>query len=51
VKPESLPELVEALDRHGYDEASILGILGENFLRVASQNWRPAPSTPTRSEK
>ncbi|WP_028030898.1 dipeptidase [Gemmobacter nectariphilus] len=41
VKPEALPELVEALDRHGYDEAAILGILGENFLRVAAQTWRP----------
>ncbi len=40
VKPEALPELVEALDRHGYDETAILGILGENFLRVAEQNWR-----------
>ena len=35
-------ELVEALDRHGYDETAILGILGENFLRVAGQNWRPS---------
>lgn len=42
VKPEVLPELVEALDRHGYDEAAILGILGENFLRVAAQTWRPS---------
>lgn len=41
VKPEALPELVEALDRHGYDEPAILGILGENFLRVAAQTWRP----------
>lgn len=41
VKPEALPDLVEALDRHGYDETAILGILGENFLRVAAQTWRP----------
>lgn len=40
VKPEALPDLVEALDRHGYDETAILGILGENFLRVAAQTWR-----------
>lgn len=46
VKPEDLPELVEALDRHGYDEPAILGILGENFLRVAAQNWRPNPQRP-----
>lgn len=47
VKPEDLPKLVEALDRHGYGEAEILGILGENFLRVAAQNWRPSPSERT----
>jgi membrane dipeptidase len=45
VKPEILPELVEALDRHGYSEAAILGVLGENFIRVAEQNWRPVPSS------
>lgn len=45
IKPEDLPELVEALDRHGYDEVAILGILGENFLRVAAQNWRSSAST------
>ncbi|MBT1159944.1 membrane dipeptidase [Aminobacter anthyllidis] len=42
VKPEVLPELVEALERHGYSETAILGVLGENFLRVAEQNWRPS---------
>jgi membrane dipeptidase len=41
VKPEALPELVDELDRHGYDETAIFGILGENFLRVAAQIWRP----------
>jgi membrane dipeptidase len=44
VKPEALPEIAEALDRHGYDEAAIAGVLGENFMRVAEQNWRPVPS-------
>lgn len=40
VKPESLPEIVEALQRLGYDEDAILGVLGENFLRVADLNWQ-----------
>lgn len=41
VKPEALPELVEALMRRGYDKDAIIGVLGENFLRVAAANWRP----------
>jgi membrane dipeptidase len=44
IKPEALPEIVDALDRRGYDEAAILGVLGENFMRVAEQNWRPNPT-------
>ena len=39
VKPEQLPELVEALGRLGYRDDDILGVLGENFLRVAAENW------------
>ena len=39
VKPEALPDLVEALMRLGYDDTAILGVLGENFLRVAAENW------------
>ena len=31
VEPEVLSELVEALDRHGYSEAAILGVLGGEF--------------------
>jgi len=37
--PESLDPLVEVMRRHGYDEAAIDGILGENFLRVAEAVW------------
>ena len=44
VKPEILPDLVEALIRLGYDDSSIKGVLGENFLRVARANWRSAPA-------
>lgn len=47
VKPEALPDLVEALIRLGYDDATVLGILGENFLRVAAQNWQPRASSST----
>jgi membrane dipeptidase len=43
IKPEALPELVDALLRRGYGDEAVLGILGENFLRVASQNWLPTP--------
>lgn len=37
---ESLPRVTEILARRGYDEATILKILGGNFLRVFSQVWR-----------
>jgi microsomal dipeptidase-like Zn-dependent dipeptidase len=39
VSPSQLPELTAALLRLGYDEVAVRGILGENFLRVASQVW------------
>ena len=38
--PEALPMIVEGLVRHGFDDAEIHGILGENFLRVAAQVWK-----------
>jgi len=37
--PEALPAIVEGLVQHGFGDAEILGILGENFLRVAAQVW------------
>ena len=40
VDPEAWPRITQALLDRGYDEAAIRGILGENFLRVASQVWR-----------
>lgn len=42
VKPEDLPALVDALLGLGYGETAIRGILGENFIRVAEQNWPSA---------
>lgn len=37
--PESFIQIAEALLKKGYKEKDILGILGENFLRVAGQTW------------
>jgi len=39
--PEVIPEIIESLQKLGYGEADIDGILGENLLRVAAQVWRP----------
>jgi membrane dipeptidase len=38
--PEDLPVVVECLVRRGYPDDAISGILGGNFLRVASQVWK-----------
>jgi membrane dipeptidase len=38
--PETLPELTELMLAHGYDEASALGVLGENWLRVCRAAWK-----------
>lgn len=40
VEPEQFPEFTELLYQKGYDEQVILGILGENFLRVAREVWK-----------
>ena len=39
-EPEQLPALTESLLGHGYAEADVRGILGENWLRVARQVWK-----------
>jgi membrane dipeptidase len=39
VPPEQMPEIAEALLKHGYSDAEARGILGENFLRVAEATW------------
>jgi membrane dipeptidase len=38
--PEQVHGLVEALLAHGFSDAEIEGILGENFLRLAQQVWK-----------
>ena len=40
VSPEETPRLTQALLDRGYDEGSIRGILGENFLRIAETVWK-----------
>ena len=41
-QPEQLPELTEALLVHGWSEADVRGVLGENLLRVAGEVWPKA---------
>ena len=38
--PEQVPQLTEAMLKHGYSEADVRGVLGENLLRVARQVWK-----------
>ncbi len=40
VEPEQFPEFTELLQRKGYNDQIIQGILGENFLRVARDVWK-----------
>ena len=38
--PEQMVELVQLMLDHGYPDEAIIGILGRNFERVASEVWR-----------
>ena len=40
VEPEQFPEITELLYKKGYNEQTIKGILGENFMRVAQKVWK-----------
>ena len=40
VNPRQLPDVNAALAELGYPDAAVTGILGANFLRVASQVWQ-----------
>ena len=40
VEPEQFPEFTELLYQKGYNEQTIRGILGGNFMRIAEQVWK-----------
>jgi membrane dipeptidase len=40
VEPERIPIIADALLARGWSEAGVLGVLGENNLRVAKRVWR-----------
>ncbi|HVI90573.1 MAG TPA: membrane dipeptidase, partial [Dongiaceae bacterium] len=39
IAPEKLPEIAEALSKHGYKDAEVTAILGGNFMRAAEATW------------
>ncbi len=43
-QPTQIPDLIEALFKRHLTESDIKKILGENYLRVARQVWRTAPT-------
>ncbi|MBC8445293.1 MAG: membrane dipeptidase [Rhodospirillaceae bacterium] len=40
IRPEEFPKVTQALLDRGYEEGHILGILGENYLKLASAIWK-----------
>jgi membrane dipeptidase len=42
IPPERLPEITEALLRHGFADDDVAGIMGGNFYRVAEETWPAA---------
>jgi membrane dipeptidase len=42
VEPEQTPEIAEGLVKLGYGEQDLRAVLGENYLRVATQVWKQA---------
>ena len=39
-EPSHMPNLTDAMLKHGYNESEIRGILGENIMQVAKQVWK-----------
>ena len=39
--PEDVPNIASGLRTRGYDERDVLGIMGENILRLFEQVWKP----------
>lgn len=48
-QPDGLPELTARLLARGYDEPTIRGILGENWLRIYGEVWGSSPDADERS--
>jgi len=40
VRPEDFPSVTQALLRRGYEESHVLGILGQNYINLATQVWK-----------
>jgi membrane dipeptidase len=40
LSPETLPEIVSALEQRGWSAADIAAILGGNMMRMARRVWR-----------
>ncbi|BBK42262.1 membrane dipeptidase [Allostella vacuolata] len=41
IQPEDVVQVTAAMLDHGYDEAAVRGILGQNFLDLARKVWKP----------
>ena len=41
IAPEDFPKVTQALIDRGYAESHILGILGQNYLNLATAVWKP----------
>lgn len=37
--PSKIPDLIDGMQVNGFSESEIVGVLGENFARIAKQSW------------
>jgi len=42
VHPEQMVEVAELMLQHGYSEPDVRGVLGENWLRICREVWKPS---------